>query len=268
MDNLDKQLTMYVISHKKVDCFNDPYYCLMGVGKNGALVSAFNDASKEPNIAYKNPSYCELTAQYWISKHSDSNYVGLVHYRRYFFHRLRSIFKYHFYKGKELLKILEKYDVILPYRFVIYEWHFDKSKRIHNVYEHYCHNHYQKDLDITYQVVKELYPAYLPSFDKLLKSKSFCLCNMVVTSRKIYEEYSSFLFNVLDEVEKRTDISKYDSYQARLYGFLGELLVNVFFLSKQNDFKIKYLDFCLLDKKPISQHISKFAAKFKRLLFK
>ena len=44
---------------------------------------------------------------------------------------------------------------------------------------------------------------------------------------------------ILFEVEKRVDISKYDSYQQRLFGFLGERLLNVWLVHRKP--KIKYL---------------------------
>ena len=51
--------------------------------------------------------------------------------------------------------------------------------------------------------------------------------------------YCEWLFKILFEVEKRTDISSYDSYQQRLYGFLGERLLNVWLRHRQA--KVKYL---------------------------
>lgn len=37
------------------------------------------------NISNKNPHYNELDIQYWAWKHSEADYVGLCHYRRYLY---------------------------------------------------------------------------------------------------------------------------------------------------------------------------------------
>ena len=40
------------------------------------------------NISERNGNFCELTGLYWAAKNLDSDYIGIVHYRRYFASRL------------------------------------------------------------------------------------------------------------------------------------------------------------------------------------
>lgn len=53
----------------------------------------------------------------------------------------------------------------------------------------------------------------------------------------MFDEYCEWLFNILFEVENRTDISNYDSYNKRLYGFLSERLINIWVM--QQNLKVK-----------------------------
>lgn len=64
--------------------------------------------------------------------------------------------------------------------------------------------------------------------------------NMFYTSKENMDEYCEWLFNILFEVEKHSDLSGYDDYQRRLFGFLGERLFNVWLMHHSN-LKIKYL---------------------------
>lgn len=51
--------------------------------------------------------------------------------------------------------------------------------------------------------------------------------NMFVMSSNHFNEYMTWLFAVLEEAESRIDVSKYDAYNQRLFGFLSERLLNV-----------------------------------------
>lgn len=48
-----------------------------------------------------------------------------------------------------------------------------------------------------------------------------------------YIEYCQWLFDILFELEKRIDISDYTTAEARIYGCLSEILINVWVQKKQ-----------------------------------
>ena len=102
---------------------------------------------------------------------------------------------------------------------------------------------------------------------KVLKSKKISLCNMVITSKEILSEYCEFLFNILFRLEKQLDISNYDDYQVRIYGFLGELLINVFF-EHHKEYKIKHLPVCTTTISPIKTYFMKFIGSIRRVIVK
>lgn len=64
--------------------------------------------------------------------------------------------------------------------------------------------------------------------------------NMFYTRKEQLDNYCEWLFSILFELEKRVDISQYDSFQSRIYGFISEELFNVW-LDKNSQLKVKYL---------------------------
>ena len=77
---------------------------------------------------------------------------------------------------------------------------------------------------------------------------------MFISSKKIYDEYYNWLFDILFELEKRTDTSNYDNYNKRLYGFMSERLFNVW-LNHHKELKIYRTPVYNIDRRPYNQYL-------------
>lgn len=213
---------IYIATHKKFDVPNEKDYIPLHVGAFGKDNLGYLYDNTGDNISYKNKNYCELTGVYWIYKNSKDDIKGLVHYRRYFSNK----YKMKLLSQNDYRNILKKYDVILPF-----EYKLDCT-----VLENYEECGFKKDLEITREIIKEKYPDYLDTFNALLDDNKIRLFNMMVAKDYIFNEYSEWLFDILFELEKRIDISDYNDYQQRIYGFISERLLNVYF--RKNNLKI------------------------------
>ena len=90
--------------------------------------------------------------------------------------------------------------------------------------------------------------------------------NMFVIRKKYSFQYSRWLFEILFELKKKIDIKNYDAYQKRIFGFLGERLLNIWIIHHQQSIKIKELDTINLEKK-IVDHILDSLSLLKRKYF-
>ena len=96
---------------------------------------------------------------------------------------------------------------------------------------------YVEPLDIAGDIIKEKYPEYSKEFDKLKKRTSAHIFNMFIMKKDILDEYAAWLFDILFELEKRVDNSIYDSFHARFYGRVSELLLDVWLNTKGYKYK-------------------------------
>lgn len=225
----DGSITILAASHKPYDFPGSPIYLPVQVGTalNGAIPGMMHDDGGE-HISGKNASFCELTALYWAWKNrvfDESAYAGLVHYRRYFAGTL-PFGKHRILSEEETGQLLRTCDVIVPKKRCYY---------IETVRDHYAHAHYAKDLDSVRQILAERAPEYLEAFDSVMGRRSLHLYNMFLMRTERFYAYCEWLFPLLFEAEKRIDVSGYDAYQRRVFGFLAERLFNVWLL--QNGLK-------------------------------
>ena len=218
---------IYVITGKKfnTDLLTDRYRVLQ-VGFDELIDSGFLRDNEGDNIAHKNRSYCELTGIYWIWKNIKSaETVGIVHYRRFFTTAAGDFFYTYFGIKPKLLKdscmdkALKKYDVILPKR----------ERIVRTLKQYYAELHDITDWENTGEIIREICPEYYDSFLKVSKDHFFYYGNMMICTRKIFDNYAGWLFPILEKLEQITDINKYrDDYNRRVFGFIAERLLQVY----------------------------------------
>lgn len=225
------QVSILVITHKMYEFPHSAiYHPLFVGGKCGQNSVRFLMDNTGKHISEKNPSFCELTGLYWAWKNQffcNSKYIGLVHYRRYFRGNGEKLKGKIILSEKEILDLLKEYDCIVPKK---------RNYFIESIYSHYQHAHHVKDLNCTREIISELNPEYITSFDAIMQGRKIHIYNMFVMSSEKASEYCKWLFPILFELEKRIDITQYDSYQKRVFGFIAERLFNVWLVHHQLKF--------------------------------
>lgn len=183
------------------------------------------------NISGKNRSYCELTALYWAWKNLDADYYGLFHYRRYLYPEPAEKRPYRV-EASPTGKLLETlgyagfasliagYDLVLPKPEEMYV-----SVREHYAAAPYHHRH---DLELAEEIVRELHPEYTAAMDTYFSGTAHYFGNICVMSRKEFHRYCSWLFPILEEFDRRADVSGYGSQERRVNGYLAERLLGVY----------------------------------------
>ena len=232
-------IKIIIATHKKYIMPKDAMYLPLQVGAEKNNDIGYQKDNEGINISEKNPNFCELTGLFWAWKNLKADYIGLVHYRRYFTakkivpkeenKKIKIIIN-----KKETEKLLNKTDVILPKK---------RNYFIENLWDHYKHTLYIEPLEKTEQIIKIKYPDYYSEFEKIHKRRKAHMFNMFIMKKEIMDEYCEWLFSILFELEKNEDANKYDKFHARFYGRISELLLDVWI----NKNKIKYVETKVID---------------------
>lgn len=165
------------------------------------------------NISELNRTYNELTALYWAWKNYDKldapDYIGLMHYRRHFVFNEGEIKVYeipemeseHYpeilnFDPERLSKELESCD---------FACHLGK---VDGIYKHYLANHRIEDMELALKLLKEMYPQYSKAADEYMMQDVGNFCNMFIFPKQLFFKYCEFIFSILEEFRKRTDISE------------------------------------------------------------
>ena len=244
-------MKIYCVTHKPLPVLRNDLYVPIQVNcnVNSKIDKSILQDNTQDNISSKNDNFCELTATYWLLKNTNTlDIIGLCHYRRYFnFYPNPLSFKPSCQKKISVSKLLKHkittlsiekqrakiandlktYDIILP-----------KPRKMQlSITEDYITNHRESDWVKTKEIIMVKYPDFEKSITQYLDNNTkFYQCNMMITSKKIWDDYHTWLFDILFELEKKVVIPE-DNFQKRIFGFISERLLNLYFL--HHNFKIK-----------------------------
>lgn len=155
------------------------------------------------NISDKNSLLNEMTSIYWFWRNYDMtalDYVGFNHYRRFF--------------KKDDYADFRDYDIIVA----------DPIKCPYALAWQYSYYHNIKDLQICADIMKTYCPQFHSRFVDYINTKTdnYAPCNMFIMKRGLFNEWCSFIFPLLEELELKIDLSGRDNYQKRALCFLTE----------------------------------------------
>lgn len=241
----NNNIKIIVCAHKADFCKENDVYMPIHVGKALSNIDlGYIGDNAGDNISYKNKSYCELTGMYWAWKNlKDVEFIGLNHYRRYFMLNKRFINIRDLYittekeiqntekDEKKIVDIFKDCDIILPKKTIFTSSVWKRWSKMRDVNE----------LIITSKVIEDLYPEFSESFNLELKNNNkvsqYC---MFIMPWDEFNQYCKWLFDILFEVERQLNLINKSYYEnSRIYGFLAELLINIYV--NQKNLKIKYL---------------------------
>lgn len=233
---------IFVACHDEFNVPKSEYLYPIQVGTvfSDKRIPGFIHDDEGDNISYKNKSYCELTALYWAYKNADADYYGLFHYRRYLSFNPAHEKNNGYYRTYDMLddnaymdlmldpenisEIVKDYDVIAPIANNI-------QANFKNNYEQYCNSNYlhKEDMDVFIEVIKEKYPYLSKYVDAYMNSHFAYFCNVSIMKKEYFMQYCEMLFDILEETEKRCDVSEYSVNDLRVFGHLSERFFGIMF---------------------------------------
>lgn len=246
-------------------CVSDPLLYHVTAGSDFQTKPLPEDMLKDntgDHISYKNKSYCELTTQYWAWKNIEADYYGFCHYRRYFSFAPEMLpeagwgcltYPYMDENTRKKLCIQEQSirQKIEPYDFLIAKGIHTRELYADSVYEHYKNASELKirDLDSFCEILCGKYPQMRAVSESYMNGKTFYPCNMFIMKKELFCEYSGMLFDLLEEFEKRTDLSLYSREGLRTPGHLGERFAGIYYeyIRQKGGYRLGELQMALIE---------------------
>lgn len=280
------EVKIMICSHKNIEMPTDEIYLTMQVGhalaRDRFCYQTDDELFGKPcdNISHLNNLYCEMTGMYWAWKnirnaYPNIKYVGLCHYRRYFYLKdnpIRDLSLISIGRIKQIVKIvfgLKKNISICDLEYNIESINsktfIESNRNLKNVIVKHdiittkrteMVNVSVKDffdvigrtyIDITTKIIKESHEEILPYYLKTINGNKIYSANMIILRTDLLDEYCGFLFGVLSNhlayVKDNNICSNptQDKIYSRVLGYIAEILTSTYILSKRHHCKVREL---------------------------
>lgn len=207
-------IKIFVCTHKSFDPPRDPIYIPLHVGHKGKKDLGYQGDDTGIEISEKNPYYSELTGLYWAAHNCcDADIKGSCHYRRYLINAEGKA-----YTAEEIEHILSEYDLMTTKTLTLRSTYYDGFAADHNI----------RDLELAGAILKEKYPEYSHTFERMVHRNETYFGNMIICKSELFDTYIDWLFSIFFEMEPQMDFTGYDDYRKRVYGFISEFLLKVY----------------------------------------
>ena len=232
---------IYVVTHKdaKLDTLPDGYEIIHAGHSLAKEKFGYLGDDTGKNISQLNRYLNEITALYWIWKNTRHDFIGFVHYRRFFTADRKNILT-----ADAAREILRESDIIVnecEFGYIaLRDWKAVLSTR--RLAEHV--------IDTLKKFIALRQPDYLAAFDRVTNSFGVFCYEMFITRREIFSAYCEWLFSFVIDATKEilvtTDIASSDDPQEfRVIGFIAEHLMTVWLI--KNRLQIKTLPIIFRD---------------------
>lgn len=208
----------YVITHKECEFKEDDSYRVLCVGgyRHGNLLSEQDGI----NISEYNKRINECTGLYWIWKNTSSEYVGMCHYRRWFYN-CRWVHDKSRLDADRVEELMKDHDIILT------GTHWFNWRVIDN-----CNIALGKEITeeanrVFIDLIRERQPDYLDAYCDVMEGNRMHICNLFVTRWEIFDAYCKWLFSFLLDAADRIDVSECSTRQQRIAGYFAEVMPTV-----------------------------------------
>lgn len=198
--------------------------CVGGYQKDDFLTEGHGD-----NISEYNARINECTGLYWIWKNTRSDYVGMSHYRRWFYN-CRWVHDKSRLDADRVDELLKDRDIILTgtswfgWR-VIDNMNIALGKEIT-----------EEANRVFIDLIRERHPDYLDAYCDVMEGNHMHVCNLFVTRWEIFDAYCEWLFSFLLDAADWIDVSDCTARQARVAGYFAEIMPTVWL--KEHDYRI------------------------------